>query len=53
MLMDDNFKIALDESKNKEYENTAKVIQQKIKSLQEENNKLNKLKQLYLKKFFG
>ena len=53
MLMDDSFKISSNENENQEYENLAKEIQRKIKSLQEENTKLNELKQLYLKKFFG
>ena len=53
MLMDENFKVSADENKNAEYEKMAKTTQAQIKFLQDENAKLNELKQLYLKKFFG
>ena len=53
MLMDENFKVSADENENAEYEKMAKTTQAQIKFLQDENAKLNELKQLYLKKFFG
>lgn len=53
MLIDDTIKISNNYAKNEEYESFSKTIQEKIKNLLETNAKLNQLKQLYLKKFFG
>lgn len=53
MLIDDTIKISNNYAKNQEYESFSKTIQEKIKNLLETNAKLNQLKQLYLKKFFG
>ena len=53
MLMDDYFKISIDDEKNECYEALFQSIQKKIKHLLDTNAKLNELKQLYLKKFFG
>ena len=42
-----------DENIVKDFDSIAKNIYEKILMIEKENNKLNELKQLYLKKFFG
>ena len=53
MLTDDTFKVSNNDNLNDEYEKISNAVYEKTKNLLEENSKLNELKQLYLKKFFG
>ena len=53
MLTDDTFKVSNNDNMNDKYERISDAVYEKTKNLLEENLKLNELKQLYLKKFFG
>ena len=53
MLTDDTFKVSNNDNMNDKYERISDAVYEKTKNMLEENLKLNELKQLYLKKFFG
>ena len=53
MLTDNEIIISTDESLNDKYDEVFNKVQDKITKLHADNQKLNELKQLYLKKFFG